>query len=104
MVNAITIEKQTGEKSGRYVARIKGIDGEAELVFTIRSPGVISADHTQAPASMRGTGAAMALVEHMMADARTSGFKIIPICPYVLAQYKKHTEWRDVVTDAPLAS
>jgi len=28
----------------------------------------------------------------MIGDARANGFKIVPICPYVLAQYQKHPE------------
>jgi len=104
MNKAISIEKRVAGTSGRYVGRIDGVDGEAELIFTVRGPGLISADHTEAPASMRGTGAAMALVEHMIEDARANGFKIIPFCPYVLAQYRKHPEWRDVMTSADLAS
>jgi len=28
------------------------------------------------------------------------GFKIIPICPYVLGQYRKHPEWSDVMVSA----
>jgi uncharacterized protein len=104
MNNAIRIEKRVAGTSGRYVGRIEGVDGEAELIFSVRGPGLISADHTEAPASMRGTGAAMALVEHMIEDARANGFKIIPFCPYVLAQYRKHPEWRGVMTSADLAS
>ena len=100
MNNAISIEKRVVGTSGRYVGRIEGVVGEAELIFTVRGPSLISADHTEAPASMRGTGAAMALVEHMIGDARASGFKIVPICPYVLAQYRKHPEWSDVMTNA----
>jgi uncharacterized protein len=100
MTSATSIEKRIAGRSGRYIARIDGVDGEAELHFTVRGPTLISADHTEAPASMRGTGAAMALVEHMIGDARANGFKIIPICPYVLAQYKKHPEWSDVMTSA----
>lgn len=46
---------------------------------------------------MKGTGAAKALVEHMIADARANGFKVIPLCPYVRAQYSKHPEWSDVI-------
>jgi predicted GNAT family acetyltransferase len=46
---------------------------------------------------MRGTGTTMALIEHMIGDARASGFKLIAICPYVLAQFRKHPEWRDVM-------
>ncbi len=100
MSDAIHIDKQEGATGGRYVARIDGVDGEAELAFTVRGPKRISADHTEAPDSMRGTGAAQALVEHMVADARSSGFKIVPLCPYVLAQSKRHPEWRDVFAGA----
>jgi predicted GNAT family acetyltransferase len=81
MNNTISIEKREAGTSGRCVGRIDGVGGPAELHFTIGSPKLISADHTEAPASMCGTGAAMALVEHMIGDARASGFKIIPICP-----------------------
>jgi len=57
MTGAISIEKQVAGTSGRYVARIDGVDSEAELRFTLRGPSLISADHTEAPASMRGTSA-----------------------------------------------
>jgi len=97
----IKIEREEAGRKGRYVARIAGIEGEAEITFTLRGPGVISADHTGAPDTMRGTGAALALVEFMIADARANGFKIIPICPYVQAQYRKHPEWADVMTTSP---
>ena len=89
--------------SGRYVGRIDGVDAQAELIFTVRGPSPISAERTEAPASMRGTGAAMALIEHMIGDARASGFKIVPVCPYVSAQYRKHPEWSDVMVREPSA-
>lgn len=97
----ITINKETNQRGGRYVAKVAGIADEAELTFTQRGAGLISADHTGAPDSLRGTGAAKALVDFMIADARTNGFKIIPICPYVRAQYVKNPDWRDVMTVAP---
>ena len=81
---------------GRYVARIDGIEGEAEITTTVLAPDRISADHTEAPASMRGTGVALALVEFMVADARHRGFRIVPDCPYVRAQFDKHPDWQDV--------
>jgi predicted GNAT family acetyltransferase len=87
-------EKVVSGTAGRYVARSEGINGEAEIIFTIRGPALISADHRHAPESMRGTGAAAALVEHMSAPTAS---KIIPICPYVQAQYKRHPEWADVL-------
>jgi len=101
MTAAIRIEKQALGERGRYVARIDGIEGEAELVFTVLNKGLVRADHTEAPPAMRGTGAAAALIEHMIGDARASGFKIAPACPYVLAQSRKHPEWRDVIAGSP---
>lgn len=93
----ISIEREDGDGEGRYVARIAGRDGEAEITFTRKGPNLISADHTRAPESMRGTGAAAALVERLIADARREGFKIIPVCTYVQAQYRKHPEWADMI-------
>lgn len=94
----VTITREDDGRHGRYVARAAGIDGEAELTFTHRGPGLVSADHTGAPESMRGTGAAAALVDFLIADARNGGFRIIPLCSYVRARYEKHPDWQDVMT------
>jgi len=91
--NAIRIEKRVAGTSRRYAGRIDGVDGEDGLHFTVRGPTLISADHSEAPTTMRGTGAAMALVEYMIGDARANGFKISPSYPCVLTQYRKHPEW-----------
>lgn len=88
-------------RHGRYVAQIEGIDAEAELTFTRRGPGIISADHTGVPEAMAGHGAAKALLEFLLADARESAFRIIPICPFVRKQYARHPEWAELFTTAP---
>lgn len=100
-MSTIAITKEDDGQHGRYVARVDGIDAQAELTFTHRGPALISADHTGSPEALRGTGAASALVDYLIADARRSGFRIIPICPYVRARYAKHPEWQDVMTVAP---
>lgn len=97
----ISISKEDDGRRGRYVARVAGIAAEAELTFTHRGPGRISADHTGAPEALRGTGAAAALVDRLIADARAEGVRIIPLCPYVRARYAKHPDWQDVMTVAP---
>ncbi|WP_226635903.1 GNAT family N-acetyltransferase [Novosphingobium profundi] len=97
----IHITREDGPRKGRYVAHVTGIDAEAELTFTHWGPDLISADHTGAPEVLRGTGAAAALVDFLVADAREHHFRIIPICPYVRARYAKHPEWHDVMTVAP---
>lgn len=97
----ITIRIDDRGRKGRYIAAVAGRESEAFIAYTHREEGVISADHTIAPDSLKGTGAAFALVEYLIADARARGFRVLPLCPYVRAQYRKHPEWADVFTVPP---
>ena len=83
--------EQDGSK-GRYVIRM---GNEAELTYSIASPTLVIADHTGVPDAFRGTGAGLSLVRRLVADARAEGFKIVPLCPFVNAQRRKHPEWAD---------
>jgi uncharacterized protein len=96
-VTNLTISREMTPTKGRYVGRVDGIAEEAELTLSRASATLVIADHTFAPDSMRGMGVAKALVEQLIADARAEGFKIIPLCPYVKAQYQRHPEWADVM-------
>jgi len=88
------ITREQGSSKGRYVIRQGG--EEAELTYSITTPTLIIADHTGVPDSFRGTGAGLALVQALVAAARTDGFKIVPLCPFVNAMRKKHPDWADV--------
>lgn len=96
-MSTIHIELQEALGHARYVATVEGKDGEAELTFARARPDLVIADHTFAPDSLRGTGAAAALVERLVTDARADQFKIIAQCPYIKAQYQKHPDWADVM-------
>lgn len=93
----VTITRELTPTKGRYIGRVAGIADEAELTFSRASPTLVIADHTFAPDSMRGMGVARALVDRLIADARAEAFKIIPLCPFVKAQYSRHPEWGDVM-------
>ncbi len=93
MSTDFNIEREVSGSKGRYVIRKDG--AEAELTFSITTPELIIADHTGVPDSFRGTGAGLALVTRLVADAREMGFKVMPLCPFVNAQRKKHPEWAD---------
>lgn len=93
MSDADIVKEVSGSK-GRYVLR-EGAE-EAELTFSILSPKVVIADHTGVPDAMRNSGAGRALVEHLVRDARANGFKIVPLCPFVNAERRKHPDWNDV--------
>ena len=85
----------------RLETRPPNIEGEGEITFTHRGPGVISADHTGVPDAMAGQGVAKALLNDLLEDARQSGFRIIPVCPYVRTQYARHPEWAELFTTKP---
>jgi predicted GNAT family acetyltransferase len=89
-----TVVRQDAGNKGRYVLTKNG--AEAELTFSVVSPTLIIADHTGVPEAMRGTDAGLTLLRKMIEDARTDGFKIVPLCPFVNAQRRKHPEWADV--------
>ena len=73
------------------------VDGHAaELTYSVASPALVIADHTGVPEALRGTGTGLKLVERLVADARTEGFKIMPLCPFVNRARSKHPEWTDV--------
>jgi predicted GNAT family acetyltransferase len=92
----VKITREDTPTKGRYVATLDGIDGEGELTFSKVNPQLIIADHTGVPDSFRGKGVARALVQRLVDDARVQGVKIIPLCPYVNAERRKHPDWADV--------
>ena len=97
MSKNIEITRSESDSKGRYVARVKGHQGEGVLTYSRMSPTKIIADHTGVDESLRGEGVAKVLVERLVDDARDEGVTIVPLCPYVKAQYAKHPEWSDVM-------
>ena len=87
------ITREVHGSKGRYVLRQGG--EEAELTYSITTPTLVIADHTGVPDSFRGTGAGLAMVTRLVADARAEGFLVMPLCSFVNAQRKKHPEWAD---------
>ncbi len=88
--------EEHGEK-GRYVLR--GPDGaEAEMTFTKVGESKIIIDHTGVPDAFRGQGAGLRLVARAVEDARAAGKTIIPLCPFAAAQFRRHKEWADVLS------
>ncbi len=92
----VTVTRELEPTRGRYVGRVAGHAGEAELTFERVNPELVVADHTMTPRPLRGQGIATVLVEHMVADARREGFKIRPTCPFVVALFDHRPDWSDL--------
>ena len=89
-----SIEKVIDGDSGRFVLSKSG--ETAEMTFSILSSKTIIVDHTGVPDALRGTGAGRALAEYLVSDARANGYKVVPLCPFVNAERRKHPDWADV--------
>jgi predicted GNAT family acetyltransferase len=96
MDQALKIEREDSEHGGRYLARLAP-GSEAELTYRKTGEHVLSVDHTYTPPAFRGRDVALSLVKRLIADARASGTRIVPICPYVAVQFRRHPEWSDVL-------
>ena len=89
---AVRHEVQGGK--GRFF--ITHDDGISELSYTITSPTLVIADHTEVASGYEGQGVGLILLEKLLTVAQKTGFKIIPLCPFVNAQRRKHPEWAEM--------
>lgn len=86
---------ETGSK-GRYATRPDPEGPEAEMTFSRASENLIIIDHTGVPDAYRGGNVGLALVTRAVEDAREKGYRILPLCPFAAAQFRRHPEWADV--------
>jgi uncharacterized protein len=63
----------------------------AEMVIGI-SGKKLTVYHTEVNESLKGQGIAGKLMDAMISYARAHVLKVIPLCVYVLAQFKRHPE------------
>ena len=96
-LDALTIAHTRHGDRGHYAIALP--DGsEAEMTYRLRlSDGAMMIDHTFVPPQYEGRGIALRLVKASIQDARDGGFSILPICPYVVVQFRRHPEWADLL-------
>ena len=92
----LTVLREDGPTRGRYLIRLAP-GFEAEMTFRKAADGTITIDHTGVPPEYEGRGIAARLVNRAIADARKQGFKITPLCSYVVLQFRRHPEWADLL-------
>ncbi len=92
----ISIEREEDGGHGAYRAMLDG--HVAEMTFSRTGEHLIIIDHTEVPDAVRGRGVGQALVARAVADAREGGVKIFPLCPFAAAQFRRHSEYQDVLS------
>ena len=91
----VTITRHEHGHSGEYHAHFAGSSLTGRLTWVERD-GVRVAEHTIVPAAIGGRGVAARLVNALVSDAREHGFKIKPVCSYVVDKFDEHPEWADL--------
>ncbi len=94
-VDPTEIAREESPTKGRYVYRRDG--AEAEMTYSRAGTGLIIIDHTAVPDVFRGQGVGQALVARAVADARADGLRILPLCPFAAAQFRRNPDWADVL-------
>ena len=73
------------------------VGGEVAVVIYNLSDKNLMITETLVPEALEGRGIASRLAKHVIADARTPGLMILPVCPFFSAYLQKHPEHAEVV-------
>jgi uncharacterized protein len=63
----------------------------AEMVFSISGEN-LTVYHTEVSETLKGKGVSSKLLETMVQYVRAHSLKVIPLCPYVNVQFKRHSD------------
>ena len=92
----MTVHHTLTANRGRYWIDLEP-GAQAEMTYLRREDGTIIIDHTGVPPAFEGRGIALKMVKRAIDDARSGGFKIVPQCPYVAVQFRRHPDWGDLL-------
>ena len=69
----------------------------AEMTYSRTNATMIIIDHTDVDDSLRGEGVGRQLLDALVAWARSTGTKVLPLCPFAKSQFDKDPAIRDVL-------
>lgn len=90
------IKQKENEKRGRFFVEVEG-KKLALMTYSKAGPGKIIIDHTEVDDSLKGQGVGYKLVEAAVEYARDNAIKIMPLCPFAAAVFRKREAYKDVL-------
>src|SRR2546423_5963433 len=85
------VQLKLDEKNKGAFYIMEGKEQIGEMVISI-SGSDLTVYHTEVSTRAQGKGLAKNLLDAMVAYARSHSLKVIPLCPYVHVQFKRHPE------------
>lgn len=82
----------------RFVAKLPDGQSVGHIEYEVDAEGRLVATHTLVSTEQRGQGIGGQLVDALADYARANGKRIVPVCPYVVAAFKKYPDkYREVM-------
>ena len=94
-MTALAATVRDNEAAHRYELLV-GEERVGELIYRARD-GVVTLIHTEIAPQFEGHGLGDQLVAYALDDIRARGLRIVPLCPFVAAYLRRHTEYEDLV-------
>ncbi len=87
-----------GNKGGFYFE----LNGNrlAEMVYSIAGDKRMIIEHTEVDEWLKGQGVGKKLLAALVDYVRKEDIKVIPLCPFANATFKRMEEWQDVLVNA----
>ncbi|HZW63848.1 MAG TPA: GNAT family N-acetyltransferase [Flavobacteriaceae bacterium] len=93
----MNIQQEDNGKNGKFFIEIDG-NQVAEMTYNYAGTDKIIIDHTEVNESLKGQGIGYKLVEASVAFLRDKNLKVVPLCPFANAVFKKKAkEYSDVM-------
>lgn len=68
----------------------------AEMTYSKAGEVKIIIDHTEVDPSLKGQGVGRQLLDKVVSMAREKGIKILPLCPFAHAMFRRDASLKDV--------
>jgi uncharacterized protein len=93
----MNIKHDKTEKGGSFYYEENGVR-LAEMAYVMSGEKTMIIEHTEVDDSLKGQGVGKQLLGELIDYVRAERIKVIPLCPFANATFKKTKEWQDVLT------
>ncbi|MEX0966722.1 MAG: GNAT family N-acetyltransferase [Bacteroidia bacterium] len=93
----IKIKQEIREKGGSFYYEENG-QRLAEMVYVNAGSETLIIEHTEVNGSLKGKGIGRKLLGSLVEFARAEKIRVIALCPFAKAIFKRSPEWQDVLS------
>ncbi|WP_425638186.1 GNAT family N-acetyltransferase [Algoriphagus yeomjeoni] len=95
-MSEIKIEHEHDGRRGSFFIQ-EGAKRFAEMVYVMAGAKKMIIEHTEVDDSLQGQGVGLKLLKDLVDYVRKEDIKVIPLCPFAKAMFKKKEELQDVL-------